>query len=444
MESTTKYTCYGGARGGGKTWAIRVKAVCGAVQYPGIKILIVRKRYEDLLGNHIDPIRQLVPGEIGEYRDSTRTMYFQNGSTIRFGNWQSATAEGKYRGQEFDWIFIDEATQFTETEFRTLAACMRGVNNFPKRFYLSCNPGGIGHRWVKRLFIDRDFKVYPNEPERNENPNDYLFIPATVEDNTALMESEGGAAYLEQLSQMPEAMRLAHRYGDWNALGGVYFDEFRLEYHTQRPFLIPDTWARYRAFDYGLDMFACYWIAVDPDGRCYVYREYCKSGLIAKDAARAILEHTMPNENVSITFAPPDIWSRQKDSGKSSAEIFMLNGIGLVKASNNRIQGHMQIKHLLSPGEDGKPGLIIFDSCKRLIDDLQCIQADEADPNDCAKQPHDCTHTVDGLRYFCISRVIPGEAGNTAEENDYEDYEDIEDYDAFMCGGELSMSYLSY
>ena len=389
----------------------------------------------------------MVPQTIGAYNGSLRTMYFSNGSFIKFGHAQSMGAiETEYQGQEYDWIFLDEATQFTEMEFRTLGGCLRGVNEIPKRFYLTCNPGGVGHRWVKRLFIDRDFKTTSSNPEENENPDDYKFIFASVEDNSALMQSKGGEAYKQMLSSLPEKLRRAHRYGDWNALSGCYFDEFFVGKHTCAPFAIPDSWLRYRSFDYGLDMFACYWIAVEPEtGRSYVYREFCKSNLIVKDAAQIILDNTLPNENVQITFAPPDMWNRQKDTGKSMAEIFMLNQVGIVKSDNNRVQGHLQIKEMLADLPDGKPGLIFFENCKQIIGDIQSIQADENNPSDCAKNPHEITHTVDGIRCYCISRVLSSNAeDNSAADEDEDDDVRQEDYDSYMTGGNASAAYMNY
>ena len=394
--SRTLYTAYGGARGGGKTHALRIKAVGGALTWPGIKILIIRRTYPELQSNHIEPIIKLVPQQIASYNGSLRQMTFINGSTIKFGHYNGSASELEYQGQEYDWIFMDEATQFTEHEFRILGGCLRGVNEIPKRFYLTCNPGGVGHRWVKRLFIDRDFKTGCENPEENENPEDYSFIFASVEDNEALMEAS--PAYVQMLSNLPERMRAAHRYGDWNALSGAYFDEFSEAKHVIEPFPIPKQWRRYRAFDYGLDMLACYWIAVDFDGRCYVYRELCQPDLIVRDAAQMILDHTMPDEHIDITFAPPDMWSTLKDSGRTMAELFMLGGVPIVKVSNNRVQGHMQLKDMLAPrdiGEKfkGRPMLLFFKNCKRAIGDLPAIQTDEKNPNDCAREPHDITHT---------------------------------------------------
>lgn len=442
-NSTAKYTAYGGARGGGKTHAVRVKAVAGALLYPGIRILIIRRTYSELQHNHIEPILKMIPQpQVGVYNIQLHQIYFTNGSTIIFGHFNSYnSAFQEYQGQEYDWIFIDEATQFTEQEFRLLGGCLRGVNEFPKRMYLTCNPGGVGHRWVKRLFVDRDFKTDCENAEENEDPNDYEFIQATVDDNTALMKSEGGRDYLKQLSQLPENIRAAHRYGDWEGLSGNYFPEFSEGKHTCEAFPLPRWWRRYRALDYGLDMLACYWFAVDETGRVWCYRELKQKDLVVSDAARMILENTGISEHIDITFAPPDLWSRTKDSGKSMAELFMTNGVPLVKASNNRVQGWLQVKEFLKDSPDGRPGLMFFRNCTGIIEDIQAIQADEKNPNDCAKEPHDITHSNDAIRYFCVSRSLPGEMEKVREEPDDEPEED---YENAMTGGAATAGYIGY
>ena len=205
-------------------------------------------------------------------------------------------------------------------------------------------------------------------------------------------------------------------------------------------------------------MFACFWWAVDEDGRCWCIRELEEKGLIVQDAAAKMLEHTLPNEKISITYAPPDMWSRQKDSGRTMAELFMQNGVSVVKSDNNRVQGHMLIKDMLAPiplkdpfvkglfpdGEapDKLPGLMFFDTVAQAFSDLKDIQADEKNPNDCAKTPHEITHTVDGIRYFCVSRVLAAEAIADRMMQDEEDEDTLTDYESYMTGGEITAGYL--
>ncbi len=408
----------------------------GALRYPGIKILIIRRTYRDLENSLIDPIKQMVPQEVGDYNASMYRLTFTNGSYIKFGHLSGygAAVSGEYQGQEYDWIFMDEATQFTESEFRGLAACLRGVNEIPKRFYLTCNPGGIGHAWVKRLFVDRNFKP-------NENPDDYVFIKATVDDNKDLLEASPD--YIAALELLPEDIRAAHRHGDWNALAGQYFSEFREAVHVIPSFYVPDEWNHFRVFDYGLDCFACYWVAVDFSGRCYFYREFAQGGLIVSEAAQVMRDMTPPNERILFTIAPPDMWSTQKDTGKTMAQIFTECGIGLVKANNNRVQGWMALKELLKPRADGKPTMQICDCCKGLIEDLPLLQHDDKNASDVSKQPHEITHRPDAARYFAQFRTMEATRDLVAPHY-YDDDTPRRDYDEEMCGGEVTQSYLTY
>ena len=175
-QSRSRYTAYGGARGGGKTHVLLRKAAGGALTYPGIKILIVRQEYPELEQNIILPMQKLIPPEVGSYNGSMRMMFFCNGSIIKFGHY-GAGDDQEYQGLEFDWIFMEEATQFTEGQFRTLGACLRGSTKVPRRMYLTCNPGGIGHLWGKAAVrVVREYR-------EGEKAKDYTFIPATVDDN---------------------------------------------------------------------------------------------------------------------------------------------------------------------------------------------------------------------------------------------------------------------
>lgn len=429
------YVCYGGARGGGKSHGIRVKSVGGALTYPGIRILIIRKHYPDMENSLITPIIQMVPIQIASYNQQAHIMQFANGSTIKFGHYDTGS-DLEYQGQEFDWIFIDEATQFSEAQFRVLGACLRGTSNIPRRMYLTCNPGGIGHLWVKRLFVDREY-------QNGEKAEDYRFIQATVDDNPDLLK--GSPGYLNMLDTLPDDVRRAWRYGDWNTLSGIFFPEFRKKTHVIEPFVrVPQEWKKYRAFDYGLDMFACLWIAVDFDWRCYVYREVQQSGLIVSAAAALMNSLTPPSERIEFTIAPPDMWNRQKDSGRTMAQIFMENGVGILKASNNRIQGWMALKEMLKPlrSEKDRPGLLVTNECVGLIRNLPAIQHDQKNPSDCATEPHDITHICDACRYFAVTRVMGAQRMETREVEELGD--DGEDYDEGMTGGVCDESYLNY
>lgn len=435
-QARTRYVGYGGARGGGKSHVLRIKAFGGALTYPGIRILIVRREYPELEQTMILPMRKLIPQEVAVYNGSMHMFFFANGSTIKFGHYGTSD-DDEYQGQEYDWIFMDEATQFTESQFRTLGACLRGATNIPRRMYLTCNPGGIGHLWVKRLFVSRQYRD-------GETAEDYTFIHATVDDNPQLLAAS--PEYVQMLDLLPDNVRNAWRFGDWDALAGSFFSEFKKETHVIEPFWrIPAEWRKYRAFDYGLDMFACLWIAVDFDGRCYVYRELQQSGVIVSEAAKLMLDATPPWEHIEFTIAPPDMWNRQKDSGRSMAELFMENGVGIIRGSNNRVQGWMAVKELLKPlsGPQDRPGLLVTSNCQALISHIAAIQHDEKNPSDCAVQPHEITHICDAIRYFCVTRTLGAERVESPVPEDFED-SGMTDYDDEMTGGEMSEDYLEY
>lgn len=172
-----------------------------------------------------------------------------------------------------------------------------------------------------------------------------------------------------------------------------------------------------------------------------MYREFAEKDLIVSGAAEAMNAATTARERIQFTIAPPDMWNRRNDTGKTAAEIFMQNGVGIVKASNSRVQGWLALKELLKPMPDGKPGLIIFEDCKGLIDFIPALQHDNTNPTDCAKEPHEITHLPDALRYFSVMRTMPAITQHVFEDYSEED-ERREDYDEVMRGGKPTASYL--
>lgn len=407
LTATERFVAYGGARGGGKSWAVRQKAKLLAANYPGIKILIMRRTFPELQENHILPLTIDLAG-VARLSKTERVFEFPNKSRIRFGYCDSESDVGQYQGQEYDVIFIDEATQFTEFMYDHIRACNRGINDFPKRIYLTCNPGGVGHGWVKRLFIDRQYKP-------GENPQDYRFIPAKVYDNEALLQSD--PQYLANLESLPEDLRRAWLEGDWNVFAGQYFTEFRTAKHVCEPFEIPGHWRRYVSLDYGLDMLACYWSAFDGRGRGYIYRELYQPNLVVSDAAARIRALT-GNEPVSAFFAPTDLWGRSAETGISQAERFAKCGVPLAKVRQmDRVSGWMSVKEWLKEA-DGEPSLQIFSTCPNLIRCLPLLLHDQHRPNDCAAEPHEITHAPDALRYLLAGR--PARARIPEPDNPFE------------------------
>lgn len=400
MMAKAKYVAFGGARGGGKSWSVREKAKRLALKWPGIRILIIRTTYTDLRDNHIIPLREAIPDAVAVYKEIDKAFVFCNGSRIKCSYFSTSNDAMKYRGQEFDVIFLEEACDFPETVFNVLKACLRGANNFPKRMYLTCNPDGIGFLWVKRLFVSRDYL-------EGENPEDYMFIQSRVEDNKILMETD--PEYVKQLDSLPEDMRKRWRNGNWDVAAGQYFDEFDRRKHVCEPFDVPKEWRRYRTMDYGLDMLAVYWVAVDNSNHCYVYREFCKPDLPISTAAGEILSRTDADERIYATLAPPDLWNRSQETGKSKALLFGESGLSLTQSNNDREAGWLAIKEILKANKEGEARLHIFSTCTQLIKNLPELLRDEKRPTDTANEPHEITHSPDALRYFAIYWTRPAD-----------------------------------
>lgn len=416
FSSVKRYIAYGGARGGGKSWAARTKALLLAMDSDkqGIQILFLRRSLKELRENHLYPMQKMLNPLISlgvvQYKDQTKEFVFPGGSRIVFGYCEAERDVLQYQGQAYDVIFIEEATQFTELQFTTLTESNRSSGmmaiQFSPRMYFTCNPGGVGHTWVKRLFIDRDYR----NKEKAEN---YEFIQSLVYDNDYLMNNN--PEYVENLENLPEQRRKAMLYGDWDAFEGQYFDEFRRDIHIIDTFIIPEHWRRYVTLDYGLDMLAAYWIALSPENVAYVYKERYQSNLIISEAAKAILE-TNNGEKIYQWLAPPDLWNRRQDTGKSAAQLFLENGINLIPSKNDRVQGWYCLKEWLKPidsrdEQTGEPiktaAMKITKNCVNLIRTLPQLQHDEKNPNDVANEPHELTHAPDALRGFAITYARP-------------------------------------
>lgn len=398
-----RFIGYGRARGGGKTWSVRMKAMLLASRYAGIKILIVRRSFQELRDNHILPL-QMELRDIARWKEQEKRFIFPNGSYIRFGYCSAERDVLQYQGQEFDIIFIDEATQLTEFQFQTFKGCLRGANDFPKRMYLTCNPGGVGHAWVKRLFIDR---LYHGD----ERADDYEFIQAKVTDNPVLMERD--PEYIHMLESLPYELREAWLNGSWDVFAGQYFSEWDRDVHVVAPFEPPAWWRRYVTIDYGLDMLAAYLIVVDEHDMSYAVREVCEGrdlgegakGLIVSEAAKRILD-MVGEDKITAYLAPPDLWAARQETGRSVADIFAEHGIALTKTSNDRLDGWMAMHERLHVFEDERgqrvAKLRIFPGCTNLIRTLPQLRYDDKRVNDVATEPHELTHSADAIRGFCV------------------------------------------
>lgn len=414
LKATTKHIGFGGARGGGKSWAVRTKAKLLALKYAGIRILIVRRTYPELINNHINILRSELLG-IAKYNDKDKVLKFTNGSSINFQYCSRDADLDRMQGVEYDIIFLDEATQLSEHQMKTITACLRGVNDFPKRVYYTCNPGGQGHQYIKRIFIDKRYID-------GENPEDYTFIKSLVMDNIALMKTQPD--YIKQLEALPPKLREAWLYGSFDVYEGQFFEEFadkpehyidRQWTHVIEPFEIPDGWTIYRSFDWGYARpFSCAWWAIDYDGVAYRILELygCtkqpNEGVkwtpeeVFKKIHEIETEHRWLRGKRIHGVADSAIWDAQ--TGESIYDTACKHQVYFEKSDKNRLAGWMQCHYRLMFDENGYPMMYVFKNCKAFIRTIPSLVYDEHKPEDLDTSMED--HVADDWRYFCMNRPI--------------------------------------
>ncbi|MBO4383812.1 MAG: phage terminase large subunit [Clostridia bacterium] len=397
--SRARHTAYGGARGGGKSWAMRRKLVLLAVNYPELNILLLRRTLPELRENHILPLLKELYG-FAQYSATDRVFSFPNGSRIKLGYCDTLTDVFQYQGQEYAVIGMEEATHFTEEQQQFLTTCNRTAREgFSPRMYYTCNPGNVGHAWVKRLFIDRDYR----DGERAE---DYAFIPARIWDNRVLLDADPG--YVKQLMSLPEDLKKAHLDGDWDVHAGQYFREFSRSVHVAEPHEIPRWYKRFRSMDWGYNDPCCVlWHAVDPEGRVITYRELYVREMRAEEVAERAVALSR-GEEIAYTAASPDLWQRRGQSlatkagtaGMSLADVFNKCGMPVIPADNARVAGWQTVRRFLAAAPDGRPNWQCFSDCANLIRTLPALIYDSFDRED-ASGGED--HAPEALRYGLMS-----------------------------------------
>ena len=414
LKDKHRHIAYGGARGGGKSWAVRVKAILLASKYPGIKVLIVRRTYKELQNNHIAPLQGMLHG-IAKYNKTDKEFTFPNGSKISFGYCAKESDVGQYQGAEYDVVFLDEAGQMQKSWIDAINACVRGTNGFPKRTYYTLNPGGPGHAYFKRVFVDRNFND-------DEDPDDYFFIQAKVQDNKALMKAQ--PKYLRELEKLPPARRAAWLEGRWAAYEGQFFEEFvddpkhytdRRWTHVIEPFEIPDGWTICRSYDFGYGKpFSCAWWAVDYDGTIYRIMELYGCTRTPNEGVKwtpdkqfeeihkTEMQHPWLKGKNIIGVADPAIWDASR--GESVADTAARYGVFFTPGDNERIAGWMQCHYRLQFDEDGYPRMYVFNTCRAFIRTIPTLIYDEHRAEDLDTKMED--HVADEWRYFCMSRPI--------------------------------------
>ena len=391
---------YGGAAGGGKSYAMLIDPLRFAHR-PAHRALIIRRSMPELR-ELIDKSRELYPKAFpgAKYKEVEKLWIFPSGAKMEFGFLERDADVYRYQGQAYSFIGFDEITHLpTEFAWNYLASRLRTTDSEIET-YMRCtaNPGGAGANWVKKRYIDPS---PPNESFRGADGLTRKFIPARLQDNPYLAKD---GRYEQMLNALPPTQRQQLLDGNWDVAEGAAFTEFTPLDHVITPFEIPIHWERSKGIDYGYaSESACVWGAVDPsDGTLIIYRELYRKGLLGTDLANMLTEMEYEDPFSVAGVLDTACWSRTGTTGPTVGETLQRAGHKLRRADKNRIQGKIQIHEYLKLTQSGRPKIQIFNTCPNLIRELQSIPLDRAKPEDV--DTHASDHAYDALRYLIMAR----------------------------------------
>ncbi len=420
---------YGGAAGGGKTDWLMWHTWDQSMKHPGHKTLALRRTFPQLKDSLMRRSIEKFDQDHARYMVGEKQWEFANGSTVRFGYCDAEDDYRHYLSAEYDLIVFEELTEFSELQFKMLRSRCRTTATKRRKGVRphvigASNPGQVGHEWVKRYFVvatDYGHKVAHIEVEAlgQRKVLSVGFVPAKVTDNPHMDPD-----YIFNLASLPDIQRRQYLDGDWDIFEGQYFTEWDAQTHVVKPFEIPASWTRIRGVDYGFAApFAGLWLAFDPDGNCFVYREAYQKGLTAVEQAQLVASRSVRKdgdrvvpEQIAYTVADPSVWSKG-GTGISIASMYHQGGMHCRKAMNARVDGWSRVRDWLRASpvaklDDGTPNprfgptLRVFSTCTNLIRTLPAMIHSDTNPEDLNTDLED--HAVDALRYALMSRPRPG------------------------------------
>lgn len=406
LDDGSKYKLIGGAQGGGKSHACRMEAFRTNQMLPNLKGLVMRRTRGEAIKNFVNPILDETRVEMPDgtskrylkWKSSQNQIIFPNGSTIDIGFCETADDVEKYRGLEYDWICIEELTQWEFDWWRKIMTALRTKNIRIRPFFFgSTNPGGIGHAWVKRLWIKREYI-------ENENEADYGMTRAGIYDNPILMELD--PEYLPSLLSLPDKERRARLDGDWDVFEGQFFTEWRRDIHVVKPFIpLQGVKRRIVCLDYGYRPHpsAVYWLALLNSGHVICYRELWDTGMRYDQLAARVAALTTADEEIPAVVADPSVCSKESEkSGNTFEQEFNVLHMAVIPGNNKRLEGWSLVRKYLSPFTDPNTGrmvakLIVTENCTKLINTLPEQTHDKTRVEDMNTKGDD--HGCDAIRY---------------------------------------------
>ena len=409
LAASEREVFYGGARGGGKSYAMLVDPLryCSKAHHRALLIRRTMPELRDLISKSQLLYSKAYPG--AKWREQEKEWRFPSGAKIEFGYAENMTDVLRYQGQSYTWIGIDELPQYPSPDiYNFLRSSLRSVDkDIPVYLRATGNPGNIGSQWVKEMFVDpaepnSAFEIKIDTPVGVKTIT-RRFIPAKLQDNPYLMQTDD---YYAMLASLPDTQRKQFLDGDWDAYEDSAFPEFSRPVHVVEPFEIPKGWYRFRAADWGYSSPACVlWFAVDYNNNLWVYRELYTSKITADVFARKVIE-LESGEYIQYGVLDSSTWAKRGDVGPSIAETMIQQGCRWRQSDRSpksRISGKLEIHKRLSM--NGKePGLRVFNNCRNLIRTITTLPVDNKNPEDVDTNAED--HAYDALRYGCMSRPM--------------------------------------
>jgi len=422
LASSEREVLYGGAAGGGKSFAMLADPLRG-INNPNFSGLLVRHTTEELR-ELIQKSQELYPKAIPGIKWSERKSQWVSPKGGRL--WMSYLDRDldvmRYQGQAFNWIGFDELTQWsTPFAWDYMRSRLRSTDaSLGLYMRATTNPGGAGHQWVKKTFVDPspsntpfwatelesgNVIAFPKGHSREGQPLfRRRFIPANLFDNPYLAES---GDYEAMLLSLPEHQRRQLLDGDWDVAEGAAFPEFNRRVHVVEPYKIPASWRKFRACDYGYGSYsAVVWLAVSPAEQIVVYRELQVSKVLAVDLADMILQLEAEDGTIQYGVLDSSLWHKRGDTGPSLAEQMIVRGCRWRpsdRSKGSRVAGKNELHRRLQVDEfTQEPRMVVFNNCTNLISQLPSLPLDKKNPEDVDTNAMD--HMYDALRYGIMTR----------------------------------------
>ena len=391
---------------------------------PHFRGLLIRRTTEELR-ELISVSKQLYPQAIPNIRfmERDKTWVAPSGATLWMSYLDRDDDVTRYQGQAFSWIGFDELTQWgSPYPFDYMRSRLRTAKGSGLDLYqrATSNPGGAGHSWVKKMFIDpapHNTSFWATDLETGQilqMPKGHSqegkplfkrrFIPATLFDNPYLAED---GMYEANLLSLPEYQRKQLLEGNWDVNEGAAFPEWNRQIHVVEPYNIPNSWTKFRACDYGYGSHTgVVWLAVTPSEQLVVYRELYASRVLATDLADMVLEAEQEDGTIRYGVLDSSLWHKRGDTGPSLAEQMIIKGCRWRpsdRSKGSRIAGKNEIHRRLQVDEFTEaPRIVFFNTCTNIISQLPSIPLDKNNSEDVDTKSED--HLYDALRYGVMTR----------------------------------------